>query len=824
MSDQIALTIRLDGHAASRRMIARSGTDTPAGAFWNSTLWFNLWHDAEQVMLLFKDNPEVLKALAGERMLAGFSLLENDGMHAVYAANWRHEPIEALLKVKGNDIRYRTAQFNGEQVFTIEMKNGEYIVLAHCANLLLFSRYSYLVEDAIDQIQHGASWWNNRKFASISPSQHRFYVAIRPDKFMENLSSGSKTGTGKDGESMDMGLLIRWIGCSWDGEKTDGVVVPGLLSPFNREGNPDAMSVMLPDDPSALIWAHLQEKPWWLYGSHQHVYQQYIQPWVGTELACVISESYGPELCWVFAVKDKAAASRALDRYGEKYGLLKKYDYQTYTILHFFRPDIVGVAAKSRIGDLRNPACAILGNFVVFAPSTAILETWIDKLIVSQTLANHPDWLLLRKSLPDNMQALIALNGARAPGLFGAVLPEETLRNRAEEIRLVTQTGFLAIPIWDGHRSPWHFQIWAKPRTSAQPVSTIVWKTSLSAKAIGRPCIFDRRDGGKHILIQDTANLLYCLDEHGRILWRRQLEEPVLSEIHSIDYLRNARNHFLFNTAGRIMLLDDQGRDVSGFPLNLLSPATNGLLAVDFNQDQQFCFFIACQNRNVYGFDQFGRPLSGWNPQSGIGTVQLPLRHLQTGNSDLILAQNTQGRLFAFGRHGEKKFGPVQMEGTFSQAPQIDPEGRRIVCADIRGKIYVFNPQGQFFTIHAGIPADEAAVQTVFQQISGDKRSDFAFFSRKSLQIAGYQGNQFRRLFQTSFEEAQDTLFGVPGFGIGTLQRSRNKITLIGADGLPVSGFPLAGDTPFSVSGMNAESALLVTGFEHYAYAYKISH
>ncbi len=816
MPDQIALTVRMDGFTAARQLALQSKRNTPADAFWRANLWHNLWHDAELLLDVFREDRESLLKLAGNPMLAGFSLLENDQMHAIYAIKWDTHNLKALLDKHPKRLRFQSAQFQGTPVFTLELPKGEQLVLAQRADLLLFSRFSYLVEDAIDQLQDGGGWWHNRKFRLPDEHAAPIQVAVRPDRLLALFSARP------DADGFGVQALIRWAGCAWDGKKAVGAVIPGFFSPFGEAESPDAIAAILPDDPALLLWANLEEKPWWLHANQSEIYTNYIKPWVGTEIALVLSESYGLEQSQVLAVQNEQATARALDRYGENYGLLKKYAYQTYTIWHFFKPDILGRQSNAEPAEIRNPACAILGGYAVFAPSTAVLETWIDKLIVNQTLRNQPDWLLLRKSMPEKLQALIAFHGAQTPRLLGKWASEKTLRQHADLASVAGQTGFLALTVSNAQKSPWRLEIWAKPGAIPEPSSAILWKMPLSAPARGMPYLFERRGGGKHIIIQDADRQLYCVDENGQLLWRRQLAENIQSEIFCLDYLRNGRNHFLFNTAHKILLLDDQGADVSGFPLKLKSPATNGLLALDFDRNAQYTFFLACQNGHVYGFDRFGRPLEGWNPQREAGALRLPLRHLQTADSDLLLALNEAGQLWAFSRRGERKFGPISMEGNFRQPPQIDTTSQRIVCANTAGKVYVFNPKGAFFTIEPKLPPAKSNALALLQQLGGDRQQELAILHGKTLAAFEIRDNNPKKIFQSGFAQAPDTLFGLPGLGIGTLQTDQKKISLTGKKGRLYSGFPLAAETPFATAPITTKSALLVAGYDRFLYAYKI--
>jgi hypothetical protein len=149
----------------------------------------------------------------------------------------------------------------------------------------------------------------------------------------------------------------------------------------------------------------------------------------------------------------------------------------------------------------------------------------------------------------------------------------------------------------------------------------ILWKTTIAGQVIGTPSAVRLKDGHAEaaILVQDDQHQLYRFSTGGSVLWRKQIGKTILSEIHGIDFYKNGSLYYLFNTSDAIWILDDEGHEVEGFPLKLQSPATNGILVVDFHNTHEYSLFIACENGNLYGFDQYGRPVSGWNPQSRVG-------------------------------------------------------------------------------------------------------------------------------------------------------------------------------------------------------------
>jgi hypothetical protein len=545
-----------------------------------------------------------------------------------------------------------------------------------------------------------------------------------------------------------------------------------------------------------------------------------------------VTEPFSAGLCddrfVVLGVRDSAEALRSLRAYGRERGSLQAPDeYQTFEIFEFLSPSVLEPFAGPGCS-FQHPVCAMIGGYVVFADNRPGLELWIDKYIVNQTLTNRTDVLQLLGQRGGRGLGWLYLNTAYLPALFKHLVPESVQSRPSADLPALARLGLWGFDLQDGPGRQLRARPAVQPTAAAASAQTsILWKTPLAAGAITAPYVVGPpgENARVSVLIQDEQFQLYCLDAEGEVRWRRQLPSRLLSAVHGIDYLGNQSVGYLFNTAESIWLLDEAGNDLEGFPLQLQSEATNGVTVVDFDGNAQFSFFIACANGNVYGYDQFGRPLPGWNPQPGQGRVDHPLLHFQRGGKDYLVALNRAGRLSAFGRTGERRFPAVAWGGKFPGPPQVDT-GRlspRIVAFDAGGVAHICNLSGQTFSVKIGAGRDGPALG-VFAPLVGDARYEFAVLENDRIKALGYSGDGLKPVFNRTLPARQDTVFAAPGQRLGTLSRAKRQVLLLDGRGHTVAGFPLAGSTPFALSDRlrkNREDILLV-GYGANLYAYVV--
>jgi len=272
-------------------------------------------------------------------------------------------------------------------------------------------------------------------------------------------------------------------------------------------------------------------------------------------------------------------------------------------------------------------------------------------------------------------------------------------------------------------------------------------------------------------------------------------------------------------------MLDENGRDVQGFPFALPDKATNGATIVDFDKNTKYSFFVACENGKIYGFGHLGKPLDGWSGLEVAGTVRQPILHFQHKGKDYLAVLTQLGWLSVFGRDGNLRFPPVQLDnlppeanfdgGAFVYPLHVDLKAPvpRIYCTIPTGKVFACDLQGKVMEQRPGRPGSLAA----FGQLLGDERFEFAVLEGKNLRV----GNWEKILFETQFPEKQHHVFFTSNNRIGTVDKKGRRIWLLNNQGKTMPGFPLGGNTAFEFGSLNGVE-MLVVGNGNGVWAYHV--
>ena len=709
-------------------------------------------------------------------------------------------------------------------------------------NLLLVGQYPFVVEEALSQLQQP---WNhllrNATFERASENTPpdaplKCWVSMQwLQKEFSLLAGGwSKLSPWMDG----------WLGWTIENEAS-GWQLKGGFAPAPTSGWSHVSAPSLPADLPSRIADVLPNTTFWTaafatqhYLNHPEpmpgYFDRYLRPWMSGFAALVVTEPYGSildgEQSILLNTDEPELAEKLLQNWADAEGALEFRDYHSFPLWQLSATEGLGDWMEGITRNWQQPCFTILGDFAVMGPSRSALEVWIDKYIVGQTLANDAAYLALAPQDAKNTSLWMYGVGDHWPGWLASRTESPGKIHRTAGIPTVSHPIRWRMQLLPAEKSfPLEAHIQQSSGANVSAAASIAWKTTLGAPALTPPYLIRTENESDYgIAVQDTKYQLYWLDQSGKIQWTKALDGPILSAIHGIDYYKKGQRQLLFNTPHSIYLVDQAGKDVGSFPLFLQSAAANGLTVVDFNQDRRYHFFVACENGLLYGFDQYGMPMEGWNPQPEVGKVTCPVLHFQAEGKDFLAALNNDGKLQVFRRDGRFRFDPVRCEGGRFSPLQYDSQtnnGRMAVGAG-DGTVHAVNLEGKSFKLKLEAPGDSARI--LLADVSGDTRMDYLSLSGRHLSGYAYDGdNHFKRFLAYDFADPQDELFRVKPDGvttwIGFLNKSKRQLLLMDGEGNLYPDFPLAGTTRFKIVDLFGDGyPVLLTGYDDSVYAYRL--
>lgn len=157
-----------------------------------------------------------------------------------------------------------------------------------------------------------------------------------------------------------------------------------------------------------------------------------------------------------------------------------------------------------------------------------------------------------------------------------------------------------------------------------------------------------------NFLVQDYHNNLYFISGNGRIIWKKKLNDSILGKIYIIDFYKNNKKQFIFNSADKLYLLDKNGNSLKGFPLKFSLRATSGITVTDFDNNLNYRVYVAFEDNTVVALSKEGKKVKGWKFNKSKNKVTLPIQCFTFKGKDFI-AFNDSNSIYVLDRKGENR-------------------------------------------------------------------------------------------------------------------------------------------------------------------------
>ncbi len=354
---------------------------------------------------------------------------------------------------------------------------------------------------------------------------------------------------------------------------------------------------------------------------------------------------------------------------------------------------------------------------------------------------------------------------------------------------------------------------------NAQVSNKAIWNTKLDAKILTKPFLLTNHyTFKKEIFVQDILNNIYLIDNNGKILFKKEFSEKIIGKIHQVEYYDNSKYQLLFNTANYIYIIDRNGNNIDGFPIKLESPATNSVAFFDYENNNDYRFFVACENKKVYLYQKDGTISDGWQKTNTETVVSKPIQHFNYQKKDYIIFSDKLN-IYILDRKGNTRIEIAQQYNISQNSNFYFQEATQnkkayFVTTNTKGEIVKIKLDGTITLDNTDISPEYH--HFTYADINNDGKKDYIFTEKNHLTVLN---NDLSSLYNYDFSNQITKApiifrFSIDDVKIGIVPSKENKIYLINNDGKLHKGFPLKGSTEFSVGVLNSQNNFnLIVGF-----------
>ena len=345
-----------------------------------------------------------------------------------------------------------------------------------------------------------------------------------------------------------------------------------------------------------------------------------------------------------------------------------------------------------------------------------------------------------------------------------------------------------------------------------------IWNFNLENETHYKPQIVKNHYTNEYeILTQDIENNLYLINNNGERLWKKQIGNAILGDIHQIDRYNNKKLQYIFNSKDSIYMIDRTGKYVKPFPLKSKKSMSVPLSLFDYDKTRNYRILTPMENELIM-YNQDGKIVTGWEFVKTKSNIKFTPEHFQLFNKDYIIISEENGTIHFLNRKGQQRLKIKEKINRYEECHLLkgyDLETSQLITRDEDGKI---------ISIYFDGKVDTLKIQNLKKEDVYIKNNNHTLILKdKKLKFSSKE-NAFEYYFETNPKnkpkifEKNDSVF------IAIKSQNENLIYILNQNGELYQN-PFFGTTDFEIKQLDNTKYLnlIVGSYEGLIYNYQIN-
>jgi hypothetical protein len=233
---------------------------------------------------------------------------------------------------------------------------------------------------------------------------------------------------------------------------------------------------------------------------------------------------------------------------------------------------------------------------------------------------------------------------------------------------------------------------------------------------------------------------MYRIDQNGSIMWAVPVVEYPMGDVYMVDYYKNGKYQYMFNSKNYIYLYDLNGNRVENYPIKLPLEAVAPMTLVDYDHNKNYRILIPLADGKVYNFRIDGTETQGWKYPSMKSAIRNKVQVFRLGTKDFLVICDTAGNAIYANRRGESR---MDAQLAFTNNPKTaffkkDELGNhRIITTDLIGRIISLDAAGKVekLLLHEFSPNHSFT----YFDFNADKHKDYVFLDQNKIYVFNHR-------------------------------------------------------------------------------------
>ena len=483
--------------------------------------------------------------------------------------------------------------------------------------------------------------------------------------------------------------------------------------------------------------------------------------------------------------------------------------------------------------DFKTTYYEVADNFVLFGCSKQAINNFKKSYSAGEVLAKSKDYLAFAENISEKSNIYGYINLAYATAFLQRSIAKESANDFSKINPFLKNFKAVSFQMNAGDKlfytninikyTSADFKITeTTPEVVPAKVETPVeapdmksgWQVNLDGAVVNRPYLVKSNiDDGKNILVADASNKVYLINKKGETLWKTSVDGKVLGEIYEVDFFKNNKSQYLFNTENTIYLIDAKGNKVGNYPIKLSQKATAGICLIDYEKKREYRMVLPCADKKVYYYNIKGEKVTDWKLPVLKAVAETSPQHIIFNGKDNIIVTDKNGATYYYDRKGAEK---IKLKTAFvkNQDSKFYSDGKYLLTTDKSGCVYFISADGKVDT--KVVKKLSGSHCFVYEHFNNDDKKDFIFLANNELNVCKKDGKvqfsyKFNKTVSNKILVFNDTKKGAI---FGVLSADAKQIYLFNKNGYITASSGFKGDSYFVVDRFIDKKQLnVIVGF-----------
>ncbi len=539
---------------------------------------------------------------------------------------------------------------------------------------------------------------------------------------------------------------------------------------------------------------------------------------VGNELAVATLSGNGTfrtNSLVVIRTKDVKEAAKFLDRLASRSAENSKkaaFEEKTgdYTIKKLEVPDLIPALFGPMFDMISENYYLTIKEYIVLANNPDVLKTVIKSFYENTTLAEDINFKNFANNLSDRSNILFYCNIRNSPNLLYSLMNDSISKILSAADSAVRNFEGFGVQYSYSNRM-FYTNFYLKYNPSYEEPLPSNREIELQSAIIDRPYLVRSPEGKMNVIVFDSLQNMYLIDNNLKIKWKVQLPEAPMSPVYEVENSKDNSVQYLFNTENYLFLLIDKGENVSPFPIKLITRATNAVTVIDYDGKKDYRLILALDDNKIYNYTINGELVEGWEKVQAGAAVTRRVEYLADNGKDYLFITDQKGNVTIVNRRGEDR---IKLKKDVHQAENASIYNNEtndkgpFLTTDVAGKLVYITADGKTSSTTFGNFSPNHYF--FYADFSGNQSKDFIFIDSTKLIVF----DRFKKIVleKTLPDKVKSKpVFFTNGKGkdyIGIRETKTGNILIVDKNGQAFKNIVLKGTTSFAIGSLDGNDQL----------------